>query len=97
MAQVTIRQALQQVADYPVSVDDDALNAPAHELLARVLFDIANRPDQSVRGSMARANKARAVILNRMAGKRRTGTRPVRPQKQEVKILDLTTEGEISV
>ena len=34
-------------------------NVTGHELIARTLFDIANKPDANVRGSMTRANKAR--------------------------------------
>jgi hypothetical protein len=71
MKPVSIRQALQHVADYPEPVDDVVLNMPVHECVARALFDIANRPDQSVRGSMSRANKARKMIMDRLAGKRR--------------------------
>jgi hypothetical protein len=87
---VTIRQALQQVADYPNPVDDEVVNAPVHELVCRALFDIANRPDASVRGSMARANKARKMILDRMVGKRRAGTTPAVRTKVEIDFVDLT-------
>lgn len=92
---ITIRQALQQVADYPVPVTDEVVNMPVHELVARALFDIANRPDQSVRGSMARANRARKMILDRMAGKRRPGSRPVAPNNDALEFFDLTG-GEIN-
>lgn len=90
MKSVTIRQALQHVADYPNPVDDEVVQAPAYELVARSLFDIANRPDASVRGSMARANKARKMILERMEGKRRSGTTPSTREVQQVEFVDLT-------
>lgn len=90
MSGVTIRQALQSVANYPEMVDDDVVAKPVHELVARTLFDIANRPDQSVRGSMARANKARKMILERLDGKRRAGTKPVTKTGVEITFLDLT-------
>ena len=51
MKNVTIRQALQHVADFPQPLDDEVLQMPVYELVARSLFDIANRPDASVRGS----------------------------------------------
>jgi hypothetical protein len=90
MKQVTIRQALQQVADYPGMVDDNLLTKPTHELMARALFEIANSPSPSVRGSMTRANKARKMILDRMAGKRRAGTKPLSGQASQLEFLDLT-------
>lgn len=91
MKTVTIRQALQHVADYPNTVDDDMINAPVHELVCRALFEISNRPDASVRGSMARANKARKMILDRMVGKRRAGTVPTTGEHVEVEFKDLGT------
>lgn len=90
----TIRQALQQVADYPVPLDDDVLQMPVHECIARSLFDIANRPDATVRGSMARANKARKMILDRLVGKRRAGSHPATREGISVEFVDLTA-GEI--
>jgi hypothetical protein len=90
MKNVSIKQALQQVADYPVMVDDDLLGKPVYELVARSLFDIANRPDANVRGSMARANKARKLILDRMVGKRRPGSHPATREVQQLDFIDLT-------
>lgn len=88
---VTIRQALQHVADYPNPVDDEVVNHPVHELVARALYDIANRPDASVRGSMTRANRARKIILDRMVGKRRPGTKPATDEHADLEFLDLGT------
>lgn len=90
MKNVTIRQALQHVADYPNPVDDEVLQAPVYELVARALFDISNRPDQSVRGSMTRANKARKMILDRMVGKRRAGSTPATREVVQIDFIDLT-------
>jgi hypothetical protein len=90
MKTVTIRQALQQVADYPVMVDDDLLPKPIYELVARSLYDIANRPDASVRGSMGRANKARKMILDRLVGKRRAGSHPATREVTQIDFIDLT-------
>ena len=89
MKRVTVRQALQHVADYPRPVDDDALNTPVHELVGRVLFDVANRPDAAVRGSMTRANRARKMIFNRLVGKRRAGSQPATQEDVEIEFLDL--------
>lgn len=90
MKQVSIRQALQQVADYPVPVTDEVVNTHVHELVARTLFDIANRPDAGVRGSMTKANRARKMILDRMAGRRRAGTKPPVKQQSSLVFRDLT-------
>ena len=90
MSNVSIRQALQQVADYPRPLDDDHLNMKVHELVCRTLFDIANRPDAAERGSMARANKARKMILDRLVGKRRAGSHPATRTVVAVDFLDLT-------
>ena len=87
---VSIRQALQYVADYPNMVDDDWLQKPVYELVARSLFDIANRPDASVRGSMAKANKARQMILDRLVGKRRAGSHPATRKEVQIDFVDLT-------
>lgn len=86
----TVRQALQNVANYPEPLTDDVVNMPVHELVARSLFDIANRPDASVRGSMSRANKARKMILERLDGKRRTGTSPAVKDGSAIEYFDLT-------
>lgn len=90
MKSVTVRQALQQVADYPTRLDDEIIQAPVHELIARTLFDIANRPDATVRGSMNRANKARRMILDRLVGKRRAGTHPATRTEADLEFVDLT-------
>lgn len=90
MKTVSIRQALQQVADYPVPVDDEVVQHPIYELVARSLFDIANRPDAGERGSLARANKARRMILDRMVGKRRPGSHPATREVVQIDFVDLT-------
>lgn len=92
MKGTTIKEALQRVADYPNLIDDNWLELPVHELVARTLFDIANRPDPSERGSYTRANKAREMIFNRMVGKRRAGTHPAVSGDAELSFVDLTGE-----
>ena len=86
---VTIRQALQHVADNPVLMTDDLINLPAHELVSRTLFDIANGPQIDQRGSLTRANTARDMIFNRLVGRRRSGTHPAVNTKVEVEMIDL--------
>lgn len=88
---VTIRQALQNVADNPELETDEIVWVHTHELVARALFEIANRPDASVRGSMARANKARKMILDRLVGKRRAGSHPATRIDVPLEFEDLTT------
>lgn len=94
MAQVTVRQALQHVADYPVMVGDEVIEAPAWELISRTLYDIANKPDAKQRGSLARANRARKLIMDRLTGKRRAGTAPAVKIKESINFIDLT-KGEL--
>ena len=95
MQKRTVREALQHVADYPQPVDDEVIRMHTGELIARTLYDIANKPDANVRGSMARANKARRLIMNYLAGRRRTGTEPHQKQSVRLRMNDLTG-GEIS-
>lgn len=90
MKSVTVRQAMQNVADYPELMTDELIQVPVHELICRALFDIANRPDASQRGSMARANKARKMILDRMVGKRRAGSHPATRAEMRIEFVDLT-------
>lgn len=90
MKHTSIRQALQHVADYPQLVDDEVINMPVSELVARALFDIANQPNAAVRGSMSRANKARKIILDRMGGRRRSGTTPSSGGTVPIEFVDLT-------
>ena len=94
---VSIREALQKVADNPEYTTDALIDAPVHELVARTLFDIANKPDSKVRGSMARATKAQRMIFNRIGGTRRPGTKPASKQSTQVTFVDLTKTGEITV
>lgn len=86
----SIKQALQHVADYPQMLTDEIIQVPTWELVSRTLFDIANRPDANVRGSMTRANKARKMILDRLVGKRRPGSHPATGAGVEVTFIDLT-------
>ncbi len=90
MPNVTIRQALQQVADYPQMITDEIIQVPAYELVARALFEIANHPDANKPGSMTRANKARKMILERLGGKRRAGSHPATRTEVQIEFVDLT-------
>lgn len=90
MKTVTVQQALQNVADNPVPRTDELIQLPVHELMARSLFEIANQPDIKVRGSMARANRARKMIMDRLVGKRRPGTHPSTKAPVEIEFVDLT-------
>lgn len=90
MAKVSIRDALQNVANNPRMLDDEIIQVPVHELVARALFEIANHPDASQRGSMTRANKARKMILDRLVGKRRAGSHPATRTEVTIDFVDLT-------
>lgn len=86
---VTIRQALQHVADHPELDTDVLLNVKVHELVARSLFEIANGAQMNQRGSLARANVARNMIFNRLVGRRRAGSHPATQVKVEIDFVDL--------
>jgi hypothetical protein len=90
MAEVSVRQALQQVADHPVLDTDVLLDVRVHELVARTLFEVANTPDSAVRGSYTRANKARRMLMDRLVGKRRPGTAPAARGTESLEFEDLT-------
>lgn len=89
---VTIRQALQNVADNPVLQTDMLIDLPAHELVARSLFEIANGPQMTERGSLARANVARDMIFNRLVGRRRAGSHPATQVRVQLEFVNLTGE-----
>lgn len=86
----TVQQALQLVADHPMMETTEVTQIRVHELVARSLFDIANQPDANVRGSLARANKARKIILDRLVGTRRPGSHPATRVDVPVTFVDLT-------
>lgn len=86
----SIADALQYVADHPARSTDAPIDAPVYELVGRALFQVANSPDAGVRGSLAKANRAQKLILNRMVGRRRPGTHPAQSQTEEIEFVDLT-------
>ena len=88
--EVTVRAALQHVADNPVLQTDELIQVPVYELVSRALFEIANKPDANTKGSMRRANTARKIILDRMVGKRRAGSHPATRKEVAVEFKDLT-------
>jgi hypothetical protein len=90
MPNVTVRQALQAVADSGEYSTTDLTQMPVHELISHRLFEVANNPDASVRGSFTRANKARAMIFGRVVGKRRAGTAPAGAEAAGIEFTDLT-------
>jgi hypothetical protein len=90
MQRRTVREALQYVADYPQPVDDEMLTMHTGELIARTLYDLANKPDANVRGSLGRANKARRLIMNYLSGRRRAGTTPHKRKVDTLTLNDLT-------
>ena len=86
---VTIRQAMQYVADNAEMPSDDLISLPVHELVARTLFEIANSPSESP-GSKAAANAARGMIFNRMVGRRKPGSHPATHKELVIEFEDLT-------
>lgn len=90
MKVVTVRQALQHVADHPELTTDELIQVPTWELVARSLYEVANAPDSAVRGANARANKARKLIFDRHVGKRTPGTAPAARGNETLEMIDLT-------
>jgi hypothetical protein len=90
----SIAEALQYVADHPVGSTAAPIDAPVYELVCHALFQVANSPDASVRGSYAKANRAQKLILNRMVGRRRPGTHPAQTRTEEIEFIDLTVSTE---
>jgi hypothetical protein len=89
---VSVRQALQHVADNPELKTDDMIGLPAYELIARTLFDIANGAQLNDKQSMQKANAARNLIFTRLVGRRRPGSHPATRTKQGLKFKNLAGE-----
>lgn len=85
----TIREALEYVAKHP-EPSADPLDMPVWEHVSRALFEHANNPNPKVRGAMSRATKAQSMLLDRMVGKRRAGSKPLSASREQVEFLDLT-------
>lgn len=92
MKQVTIQQALQYVADHPDLETDELITLPAHELVCRTLFEIANGASLAQPRSMPKANAAREIIFLRLVGRRRAGSHPATRTKAAIQFADLTGE-----
>ena len=88
----TVRQALQAVEakpEWPSDRVQDRFDMPVWEMVARNLFDIANRRPQN-RTEMLQATRAQKIILDRLTGTRRMGTHPAVRNRKQVQIVDLT-------
>ena len=88
---VTIQQALTKVSEKWESARDmDMIGTPVYELIGFTLFDIANSGDVRVRGSIRRSTRAQKIIMNRMVGLRRPGSRPITRENDGLEFVDLT-------
>ena len=88
---VTIQQALTRVSEkWEAARDMDMIGTPVYELIGFTLFDIANSGDVRVRGSIRRSTRAQKIIMNRMVGLRRPGSRPVTRENDGLEFVDLT-------
>lgn len=88
---VTIQQALTRVSEKWESARDmDMIGAPVYELIGFTLFDIANSGDARIRGSIRRSTRAQKIIMNRMVGLRRPGSRPITRENDGLEFVDLT-------
>lgn len=85
----TVREALRFVAAHPV-VTTAPIDTPAWQAIAVELFEIANSPDNKVRGAMTRATRAQKMIADRLVGTRRPGTHPAEAKRQVIQFRDLT-------
>lgn len=88
--QVSVRQSLKYVADHPEPSTEAPIDLPVWEAMGRSLFQIANTPDATVRGSLARASKAQRMIADRLVGTRRPGTHPAVQRDEAISFVDLT-------
>ena len=84
----SIPDALQYVADHSESPEDFTV-APVWQLVGLALFEVANSPNPTVRGSMARATAAQRLIMDRMVGRRRPGSHPVQSGAATLEFADL--------
>lgn len=88
---VTIQQALTRVSEKWESARDmDMIATPVYELIGFTLFDIANSGDAHIRGSIRRSTRAQKIIMNRMVGLRRPGSRPITRENDGLEFVDLT-------
>ena len=88
---VTIQQALTRVSEKWESARDmDMIATPVYELIGFTLFDIANSGDARIRGSIRRSTRAQTIIMNRMVGLRRPGSRPITRENDGLEFVDLT-------
>ena len=88
---VTIQQALTKVSEkWEAARDMDIIGTPVYELIGFTLFDIANSGDVRVRASIRRSTRAQKIIMNRMVGLRRPGSRPVTRENDGLEFVDLT-------
>ena len=88
---VTIQQALTKVSEkWEAARDMDIIGTPVYELIGFTLFDIANSGDARIRGSIRRSTRAQKIIMNRMVGLRRPGSRPINRENDGLEFVDLT-------
>ena len=88
---VTIQQALTKVSEkWEAARDMDIIGTPVYELIGFTLFDIANSGDARIRGSIRRSTRAQKIIMNRMVGLRRPGSRPITREIDGLEFVDLT-------
>ncbi len=88
---VTIQQALTKVSEkWEAARDMDIIGTPVYELIGFTLFDIANSGDVRIRGSIRRSTRAQKIIMNRMVGLRRPGSRPITRENDGLEFVDLT-------
>lgn len=89
---VSVAEALKRA-----SANDRRSKDPVEEytylLIADTLFSMANKPDPKVRGSIRRAVRAQKIILQRMVGKRVSGSHPATRATGDapIEFVDLTS------
>ena len=90
MRHVSIPAALKFAAKNPTPPTDVYLDLPTHYLISRRLWQLANNPDFSQRGSVTRAGRAQKIILDRLVGRRRSGSAPAMKNSAAIQFADLT-------
>ena len=95
MKHKSVKEALEYVARHPTPPAIPPLAMPIWELVARQLFEAAGHIGGN-KNQMKVTNAASKIILDRVVGRRKTGTHPAVAQKQQVTIADFTKKPEVT-
>lgn len=86
----SVKEALEYVSRHP-SPTTDPINMPVWELIARQLYETAHQAG-GTRTQIKSTAAAQKMILDRVVGKRRTGTHPAVRKEEKVLLADFTQQ-----